>query len=137
MLKIEHIAKTFNPGTINQKKALRDLSLELANGDFVTVIGGNGAGKSTLLNILSGRLCPDSGTVTVDGAPAGSDAALGKLFLVACAVSPVPFRHTPSGHTVCPVRNLFCKYWIKLYFCFVPPPFFGAAGPKNIPADGR
>jgi len=55
----------------------------------------------------------------------------------ACAVSPVPFRHTPSGHTVCPVRNLFCKYWIKLYFCFVPPPFFGAAGPKNIPADGR
>ena len=55
----------------------------------------------------------------------------------ACAVSPVPFRHTPSGHTVCPVRNLFCKYWIKLYFCSVPPPFFGAAGQKNIPADGR
>lgn len=55
----------------------------------------------------------------------------------ACAVSPVPFRHTPSGHTVCSVRNLFCKYWIKLYFCSVPPPFFGAAGQKNIPADGR
>ena len=40
MLKLEHIAKTFNPGTINEKHAIRDLSLELADGDFVTVIGG-------------------------------------------------------------------------------------------------
>ena len=56
---------------------------------------------------------------------------------VARAGSAVSLRHTPFGRTVCPVRNLFCKYWIKLYFCFVPPPFFGAAGPKNIPADGR
>ena len=67
MLKIEPIAKTFNPGTINQKKALRDLSLELANGDFVTVIGGNGAGKSTLLNAVAGVWPVDEGTIEIGG----------------------------------------------------------------------
>ena len=67
MLKIEQIAKTFNPGTINQKKALRDLSLELADGDFVTVIGGNGAGKSTLLNAVAGVWPVDEGTIEIGG----------------------------------------------------------------------
>ena len=50
MLELKNICKTFNPGTINAKSALNDLSLTLADGDFVTVIGGNGAGKSTMLN---------------------------------------------------------------------------------------
>lgn len=54
MLQIKEISKTFNPGTVNEKKALRSLSLTLADGDFVTVIGGNGAGKSTLLNAIAG-----------------------------------------------------------------------------------
>ena len=67
MLKIEQIAKTFNPGTINEKKALRDLSLELADGDFVTVIGGNGAGKSTLLNAVAGVWPVDEGTIEIGG----------------------------------------------------------------------
>ncbi|MEG0754142.1 MAG: ATP-binding cassette domain-containing protein, partial [Angelakisella sp.] len=53
MLKIEHISKTFNTGTVNEKKALCDVSLHLEPGDFVTVIGGNGAGKSTLLNMVA------------------------------------------------------------------------------------
>ena len=48
MLKINHIAKTFNPGTITEKVALVDVELHLMPGDFVTVIGGNGAGKSTV-----------------------------------------------------------------------------------------
>ena len=48
MLKISNISKTFNPGTINEKKALTDLSLHLEKGDFVTILGSNGAGKSTL-----------------------------------------------------------------------------------------
>ena len=52
MLKLDNICKTFNPGTINEKKALQNLSLTLKPGDFVTVIGGNGAGKSTMLNAL-------------------------------------------------------------------------------------
>ena len=54
MLKLDNICKTFNPGTINEKKALQNLSLTLKPGDFVTVIGGNGAGKSTMLNAIAG-----------------------------------------------------------------------------------
>ena len=51
MLEIKHVSKTFNPNTINEKKALKDISLTLNEGDFVTIIGGNGAGKSTMLNM--------------------------------------------------------------------------------------
>ena len=47
MLDIQRISKTFNPGTVNEKKAITDLSLHLNKGEFVTVIGSNGAGKST------------------------------------------------------------------------------------------
>ena len=53
MLHVEHVSKTFFPGTINEKKALQDLSLHLEPGDFATVIGGNGAGKSTTLNAIA------------------------------------------------------------------------------------
>lgn len=67
MLHIEHVTKTFFAGTVNERVALRDVSLSLAPGEFVTVIGSNGAGKSTVLNITSGRLRPDTGTVTIDG----------------------------------------------------------------------
>lgn len=67
MLEIKNIAKTFNPGTINEKKALNGLSLTLNDGDFVTVIGGNGAGKSTLLNAIAGVWRVDSGSILIDG----------------------------------------------------------------------
>ena len=67
MLKISHISKTFNPGTVNEKKALADLSLHLAPGDFVTIIGANGAGKSTLFNAIAGSFFTDSGSITLDG----------------------------------------------------------------------
>jgi putative ABC transport system ATP-binding protein len=67
MLKLEHLYKTFNPGTINEKIALSDLSLHLNPGDFVTVIGGNGAGKSTMLNAIAGVWAVDSGRITLDG----------------------------------------------------------------------
>lgn len=67
MLKVKNIYKTFNKGTINQKNAIVDVSLELKEGDFVTVIGGNGAGKSTLLNLISGMYIIDKGTITIDG----------------------------------------------------------------------
>ena len=67
MLEIKNVSKTFNPGTINEKKALMDLSLTLKDGDFVTVIGGNGAGKSTLLNAVAGVWPVDSGSILLDG----------------------------------------------------------------------
>lgn len=54
MLELEHISKTFFPGTVNEKKALLDVSLHMDEGDFITIIGGNGAGKSTLLNSVAG-----------------------------------------------------------------------------------
>lgn len=67
MLELKSISKTFNPGTINEKKALRELSLHLKPGDFVTVIGGNGAGKSTMLNAVAGVWPVDSGSILIDG----------------------------------------------------------------------
>ena len=67
MLEIKNIWKTFNPGTVNEKVALRDLSLTLNDGDFVTVIGGNGAGKSTLLNAVAGVWPVDRGSISIDG----------------------------------------------------------------------
>ncbi len=67
MLKLTNIQKTFNPGTVNAKIALRGVDLTLEDGDFVTVIGGNGAGKSTLLNAIAGVWKPDYGTIEIDG----------------------------------------------------------------------
>lgn len=67
MLEIKNIHKTFNEGTINEKKVFEGLSLTLEDGDFVTVIGGNGAGKSTMLNIVAGAYLVDEGQVIIDG----------------------------------------------------------------------
>lgn len=66
MLKVEHLSKTFNIGKISARNILNDLSLELKQGDFVTVIGSNGAGKSTLLNMIAGSYLPDEGRIFVD-----------------------------------------------------------------------
>ena len=67
MLDVKNIYKTFNPGTVNEKTALRRLSLTLNDGDFATVIGGNGAGKSTMLNAIAGVWAVDEGTISIGG----------------------------------------------------------------------
>ena len=67
MLDIRHISKTFNPGTVNAKVALHDLSLSVSDGEFVTIIGANGAGKSTLFNAICGSFITDSGAIVLDG----------------------------------------------------------------------
>lgn len=67
MLKINNIYKTFNAGTVNDKRALNGVNLTLEPGDFVTIIGGNGAGKSTLLNCISGLYRVDHGTISIGG----------------------------------------------------------------------
>ena len=67
MLTVSHISKTVNPGTVNEKCAIRDLSLHLDPGDFVTIIVANGAGKSTLFNAIAGSFYTDSGSIVLDG----------------------------------------------------------------------
>lgn len=67
MLDIKNVHKTFNKGTINEKKALTGVELHLNQGDFVTIIGGNGAGKSTTLNMIAGVYPIDQGSIILDG----------------------------------------------------------------------
>ena len=67
MLQISHISKTFNPGTVNEKKALNGVDLHLGSGDFVTILGSNGAGKSTLFGAIAGSFVVDEGTIRLDG----------------------------------------------------------------------
>lgn len=66
MLRIDNISKTFNPGTVNEKAALTNLSLELKNGDFATIVGSNGAGKSTMFNAIAGTFIVDEGNIYLD-----------------------------------------------------------------------
>lgn len=66
MMQVTGVRKTFFAGTVNERTALDGIDLHLAPGEFATVIGSNGAGKSTLLNIVSGKLTPDAGSVTID-----------------------------------------------------------------------
>ena len=67
MLELKKISKTFNPGTVNEKCALHELSLSVPDGDFITIIGANGAGKSTLFGAISGSFLTDSGGILLDG----------------------------------------------------------------------
>ncbi|MBR4537554.1 MAG: ATP-binding cassette domain-containing protein [Clostridia bacterium] len=67
MLRLNNISKTFNPGTVNEKHALTDLTLHIHEGDFVSIIGANGAGKSTLFNAICGSFFPDAGEIYLDG----------------------------------------------------------------------
>ena len=67
MLTLKEITKIYNRGTQDEKRALDDFTLEVADGDFITIIGSNGAGKTTLLNVIAGTDQPDEGQVKVDG----------------------------------------------------------------------
>jgi len=67
MLQIENVTKTFNPGTVNEKTALRNVSLNMKRGDFATIVGSNGAGKSTLFNAITGAFFTDNGKIILDG----------------------------------------------------------------------
>lgn len=66
MLKIQHVKKTFNTGTINENKIFKNLNLTVKDGEFVTVIGSNGAGKSTMLNTVAGSIIPDGGKIILN-----------------------------------------------------------------------
>lgn len=66
MLQLKNISKTFNAGTVNEKKALRNLNLDLKDGDFATIVGSNGAGKSTMFNAITGAFYVDCGEIILD-----------------------------------------------------------------------
>ena len=93
MLEIKNLYKTFNPNTVNEKRALSDLNLHLAPGDFVTVIGGNGAGKSTMLNAISGVWKPDYGTIRINGVDVTNLPAFKRASLL-CRVFQDPMKGT-------------------------------------------
>lgn len=67
MLILKDVSLTFNPGTVDEKKAIDNLSLHVNKGDFISIIGANGAGKSTLFNLIAGTFISDTGTITLDG----------------------------------------------------------------------
>ena len=67
MLDLNHVSMTFNPGTVNEKKALTDINLHMESGEFATIVGSNGAGKSTLFNAIAGSFIPDTGSILLDG----------------------------------------------------------------------
>ena len=67
MLKVNGIKKTFSPGTVNEKRAIKEITFHIAPSDFMTVIGGNGAGKSTMLNAIAGMFKVDTGSIIING----------------------------------------------------------------------
>ena len=67
MLNVKQLSKVFNPNTINENRVFDKLSLDVNQGDFISIIGSNGAGKSTLLNMISGTIEADSGSILLDG----------------------------------------------------------------------
>lgn len=99
MLSIRSISKTFNPGTVNAKQALKSLSLEVNDGDFITVIGANGAGKSTLFNAIAGDFYTDEGQIILDG----DDITLAQPHIRARKIGRLfqdPMRGTAAGMTI-------------------------------------
>ena len=99
MLKLSHINKTFDRGTVNEKKVLDDLNLNVEDGEFITIIGANGAGKSTLFNAIAGSFYTDSGQIILDDTditlmPEHKRAkVIGRLFQD-------PLRGTAAGMTI-------------------------------------
>lgn len=107
MLKIEHLSKTFYPGTINEKKALQGVNLTLETGDFATIVGSNGAGKSTLFGAIGGSFFAEEGRIVLDGEDITlkpehqRSKTIGRLFQD-------PMRGTAPGMTV--EENLALSY---------------------------
>ncbi|MCI9540281.1 MAG: ABC transporter ATP-binding protein [Lachnospiraceae bacterium] len=107
MLELRNVYKTFNIGTINEKKALQDLNLRLYPKDFVTVIGGNGAGKSTMLNMIAGVYPIDSGQIIIDGTDMTNKPEYKRAYLLG-RVFQDPMRGTAGGMEI--QENLAMAY---------------------------
>ena len=99
MLQLKHIEKTFNPGTVNERRALTDLNLDLKDGDFATIVGSNGAGKSSMFNAITGAFYVDEGQIILDG----EDITYKKEYLRSHEIGHLfqdPLRGTAPGMTI-------------------------------------
>ena len=67
MLKLNHIDKYYNAGTVNEMCLFEDFSLSIDDGQFVSVVGSNGSGKTSMLNIICGSIPVDRGTIQING----------------------------------------------------------------------
>ena len=65
MLKLNHINKYYNAGTVNEMCLFENFNLSIENGQFVSVVGSNGSGKTSMLNIICGSIPLDSGTIYI------------------------------------------------------------------------
>ena len=99
MLNIIDVHKTFNKGTVNEKKALDGIDLHLNPGDFVTVIGGNGAGKSTMLNMIAGVYPIDQGTILLDGKDISDLPEHKRAYAWACVPGPYDGNRSRHGNS--------------------------------------
>ena len=113
MLEMKHVSKTFNPGTVNEKKALCDLNLVLEDGDFATIVGSNGAGKSTTFNAITGAFYVDEGQIILDG----EDITYKKEFLRSKVIGHLfqdPLKGTAPHMTI--EENIFVHPEKKMHF---------------------
>ena len=107
MLTLKNVRKTFNKGTINEKKALNGINLHLDSGDFVTIIGGNGAGKSTTLNMIAGVYPIDSGKIEINGINVSRQPEYARAKYIG-RVFQDPMRGTAAGMEI--VENMALAY---------------------------
>ncbi len=99
MLKIKELCKTFSPGTVNEVRALRGVTLEIQEGSFTAVIGTNGSGKSTLLNAVAGSFEADSGSMELFGRIITNWPEHKRALLIG-RVFQNPFAGTAAGMTI-------------------------------------
>ena len=66
MIALKNVSMVFNPGTVNENRAINTINLRIREGDFITVIGSNGAGKSTLFNLIAGTIIPSQGSISLN-----------------------------------------------------------------------
>lgn len=109
-LTITHLTKKFEAGTPNEKHALHDFSLEVAKGDFITILGSNGAGKSTLFNAILGKFLPDAGSILLDGEDITYEKDYKRALNIGCLYQN-PLRGTAPNMTI--EENLALAYTRK------------------------
>ena len=104
------LKKAFERGTPNEKVALDDVNLEVAPGDFVTILGSNGAGKSTLFNAILGKFKLDRGRIILDGEDITRQKDYQRALNIGCLYQN-PLRGTAPNMTI--EENLALAYTRK------------------------